>query len=97
MVGNRWSMESHKPFAHLKNDSRISAADTLISIDFAGKDVAMVTLKIGYPPFLYHDVLLLLRLSKPVAERQGSSAGWWIVAKSSDHEPWMENERRETS
>mmetsp|Transcript_14483 Transcript_14483/g.26230 ORF Transcript_14483/g.26230 Transcript_14483/m.26230 type:complete len:284 (-) Transcript_14483:2140-2991(-) len=97
MVGNRWFMESHKPFVHLKNDSRISAADTLISIDFAGKDVAMVTLKIGYPPFLYHDVLLLLRISKPVAERQGSSPGWWIVAKSSDHEQWMENEKRETS
>lgn len=94
MVENRWSMEFHAPFAHLKNDNRISSADTLVSVDFAGPEVAMVTLDIGYPPFLYHDVLLLLRLSQPVSEREGSSAGWWIVAKSSDNEPWMENERR---
>jgi len=92
MVKDRWSMDSHIPFAHLKNDPRISSADTLISVDIVGTNVAMVTLKIGYPPFLYHDVLLLLRVSQPVSQRKGSSAGWWIVAKSSDHEPWMENE-----
>ena len=94
LVVARWSMEAHVPYAHLKDDARISAADTLLSVDFAGPDVAMVTLKIGYPPFLYTDVLLLLRLALPVAERPDSKAGWWIVAKSSDHEPWMDNEAR---
>ena len=92
VVEKRWSMDAHAPFAHLKNDPRISSADSLVSVDFAGPNVAMVMINIGYPPFLYHDVLLLLRLSQPVSEREGSSAGWWIVAKSSDHEPWMENE-----
>ena len=48
-------------------------------------DVARVTLKIGYPPFLYHDVLLLLRLAHPLHGR----AGWWIVAKSSANTPLL--------
>lgn len=97
MVENRWSMEMYASFAYLKNDDRIAAADSIVSIDFAGPNVAMVTLNIGFPPFLYHDVLLLLRLTQPVVERLNSSAGWWIVAKSSDHEPWMECERVEKS
>lgn len=94
MVGNRWTMDTHRSFSHLKNDPRIAAADSLLSVDFAGPNVAMVTLDIGYPPFLYHDVLVLLRLSQPISKLSDSSDGWWIVAKSSDHEPWMESERR---
>jgi hypothetical protein len=74
--GARWSADPYTPYAHLRNDPRISAADTLVAIDFGGPDVAMVTLDIGYPPCLYHDVLLMLRLSQPVSGRPGSIAGW---------------------
>jgi hypothetical protein len=93
-VAKRWSNEVHRPYAHLKNDSRIAAADTLLSVDFASPDVAMVSLNIGYPPFLYTDVLLLLRLSQSVPERPDSNPGWWIVAKSSDNTPWMTDESK---
>jgi hypothetical protein len=94
MVENRWTMDPYRSFSHIKNDPRIAAADSLISADFAGPNMAMVTLDIGYPPFLYHDVLVLLRLSQPISKLSDSANGWWIVAKSSDHEPWMESERR---
>jgi hypothetical protein len=93
-VAMRWSNEVHEPYAHLMNDPRIAAADTLLSVDFASPNVAMVSLNIGYPPFLYDDVLLLMRLSQSVPERPDSNAGWWIVAKSSDNTPWMTDESK---
>lgn len=91
MVGTRWSSEKHKPWAHLSGDPRCSAQDKLLSIDFAGPNVAQVTLKIGYPPYLYHDVLLLLRVSMPIQGRDG----WWIVAKSSVNSPFLKDEAKE--
>ena len=83
-------MPSLCPPAHTQ-DARASAADTLLSIDVAGPSVARVTLKIGYPPFLYHDVLLLLRLRDQLHGR----AGWWIVAKSSVSSPLLAEEARQ--
>ena len=84
-VGTRWTSAKHRSWAHLKDDPRASAEDTLLSCDFASADVARVTLKIGYPPYLYHDVLLLLRLACPLKGRDG----WWIVAKSSASVPFL--------
>ncbi|KAL3911688.1 MAG: hypothetical protein SGPRY_008600 [Prymnesium sp.] len=85
MVKSRWSSPKHSPWAHMKDDPKARSEDTLVSIDFAGINVARVTLKIGYPPCLYHDVLLLLRVTKPINGR----AGWWIVAKSSANVPFL--------
>lgn len=86
-VENRWTMEPYVRFSHLKNDVRISAADSLVSVDFAGPNVAMVCLPISR-------CLAFASALTAVPERAESNAGWWIVAKSSDHEPWMKNERR---
>jgi len=85
-VGTRWSVPEHAKHAHLKDDPRAAACDSLISIDFAGPDVAFVVLKIGYPPFLYTDLLSLIKL-------EGSK--WWIVAKSSCNEPYLAEEAKE--
>jgi len=90
-VSGRWSSPKHLAWSHLQNDPRASSADTLLSIDFAGPNVARVTLKIGYPPFLYHDVLLMLRVSQPLCGR----AGWWIVAKSSANIPFLQEDTKQ--
>lgn len=89
-VGNRWELPVHRPYAHLKDDPRASAADTLLSIDFAGPGVCRAILRIGYPPFLYTDVLLLL-------EATGGSGSWWIVAKSSGNVPFLKEAARSES
>lgn len=52
--------------------------DRIISVDKVGPEVAMVKLTIGYPPVLYTDVLSMLRIK----------GKWWIIAKSSDKEPF---------
>lgn len=83
-VGRRWQRMPHAPYAHLKDDERISGGDTLVSVSFAGPRVARAILKVGYPPFLYTDVLLLLKLDDE----------WWIVAKSSANQPFFEDESR---
>jgi len=90
-VGSRWEVPMHKPFAHLRDDPRAAAVDTLLSVDLAGSKVARVLLNIGYPPCLYTDVLLLLKLSAPLNGRDG---GWWIVAKSSCNVPLLAGEAR---
>mmetsp|Transcript_17087 Transcript_17087/g.30499 ORF Transcript_17087/g.30499 Transcript_17087/m.30499 type:complete len:288 (-) Transcript_17087:696-1559(-) len=84
-VATRWTMDAHRPFAHLKDDFRVAACDTLLSLDFVGPAVARATLRIGFPPFLYTDVLLLLKLSAKCNGRDG----WWVVAKSSGHVPFL--------
>jgi len=88
-VENRWEMDIHKPWAHLKDDSRIGLADTLTSIDFAGPGVALVTLKVGYPPFLYTDFLSFCKLQ----DEDGKST-WWIAAKSSCNVPFLADEAK---
>jgi len=52
--------------------------DKIMSVDKAGPNVALIKLQIGYPPVLYTDVLSMLRLGDR----------WWIIAKSSDCEPF---------
>jgi len=88
-VGSRWQSDKHKHYAHLRGDARAAAADTLLSLDFAGPCVCRVMLRVGYPPFLYTDVLLLLKISAPLHGREG---GWWIVAKSSGNVPFLSDE-----
>jgi len=52
--------------------------DKIVSVDKAGPNVAVIKLQIGYPPVLYTDLLSMLRLGDR----------WWIIAKSSDNEPF---------
>ena len=47
----------------------------------ASPDFARVIVDVGFPPFLYKDVLCLR-----------SRGTWWIVAKSSRHVPFLANE-----
>lgn len=77
MVTNRYSMEVHQPFAHLKDS--VGEKSTLISIDFATPNVAMVTLKVGHPPYLWTDLLTCMKIGPQ----------WWIVHKSSCHEAFF--------
>ena len=94
-VATRWSMEAHAPYAHLKDDPRATSCDSLVSIDFAGPNVCRCILRIGYPPFLYTDVLLLLKQSQQQGdERADCAPGWWIVAKSSGNVPFLADERQ---
>lgn len=81
-VSGRYETEaSHQPYAHWKNDPRLETANSLLSIDFATSQLAMVVLKIGHPPFLWTDLLTCAQLSGD------DNARWWIVHKSSDCEP----------
>ena len=84
MVSERYSTTMHAPYAHLRDDPRVAAADSLLSVAFAAPDLCMVTLKVGHPPMLWTDVLTCARLG----ER------WWIVAKSSCSEPLLADEGR---
>ena len=63
-VTNRWQLPEHSQYAHLQNQpERVASQDTLLSIDFAGPNVAHASLRIGYPPVVYMDSLSLLRLA----------------------------------
>ena len=91
-VANRWSVDVHAPYAHLKDDPRAASADTLVSMDFIGPSACRVVLKVGFPPFLYTDVLLLLKLGAACGEGR-EEGGWWIVAKSSGNVPFMAEDK----
>ena len=81
-VSGRYETEEiHKPYAHLKNDPRLDDYNTMISIEFAGPQLAMVILKVGHPPFLWTDMLTCARI------RENGETKWWIMHKSSDSEP----------
>jgi len=84
LVRDRWSLPQHEPYAHLRADPRAEAADTLLGVEFAGPDLALATLRVGFPPFLYTDVLTLARL--------GSE--WMIVAKTSMSAAFLVDERK---
>jgi len=88
-VAERWTRPDlpHVKYDHLRDDPRAAAGDELLSVDFAGPDVALVTLRVGYPPLLYTDFLTMLRLHEDVGR-----SGWWIVAKSSCNEPFLAGE-----
>jgi hypothetical protein len=87
-VTHRYSQEEiHIPYAHLQNDPRAAERDTLLSIDFATADLAMVTLKVGHPPFLWTDILTCAKIN----------GQWWIVHKSSCSEPFLVDLKQELS
>jgi len=71
--------ERHIPYAYLQNDPRVVAGDSLLAVEFATPDLAMVTLKVGHPPFLWTDLLTCAKLN----------GQWWIVHKSSCSEPFL--------
>jgi len=89
-VEKRWEMDIHKAWSHLKDDPRIASGDTLLGVDFAGPKEALVTLKVGYPPFLYTDFLSFCKLG------EGEAAQWWITAKSSCNVPFLAEEGKQT-
>jgi hypothetical protein len=79
-VTHRYSQEEmHIPYAHLQNDPRAAERDSLLCIDFATSDLAMVTLKVGHPPCLWTDILTCAKIN----------GQWWIVHKSSCCEPFL--------
>jgi len=84
MVNDRYSTPMHAPYAHLRDDPRVAAEDTMIGVTFAAPDVCMVMLKVGHPPMLWTDVLTCARID----------GNWWIVAKSSCNEPLLKDEAR---
>lgn len=79
------------PYKHLRADPRIAAADTLVSLDFAGPGAALATVKIAVPPRLYTDFLSMVYLPGGVPDVE-SKPGWWIVSKSCSWVPFMEEE-----
>lgn len=87
----KWDKPVHVPYKHLRTDPRIAAADTLVSLDFAGPGVALATVKIATPPRLYTDFLSMVYLPGGVPDVD-SKPGWWIVAKSFSWVPFMEDE-----
>jgi hypothetical protein len=82
-VANRYKQEeAHRPYAHLQNDpcGAVGRQDSLLAVEFAASgDVAMVTLRVGHPPFLWTDLLTCAKI-------QGQ---WWICHKSSCNEPFL--------
>ena len=60
------------------NDPAALTFDKITSVDKASPNVALIKLQIGYPPILYTDFLSMLRID----------GRWWIIAKSSDSEPF---------
>jgi hypothetical protein len=86
MVSNRYSSDVHSPFKHLQDDARVKEGDSMMGVDFGTSSLAMVTLKVGHPPFLWTDVLACALL-----KNEGDDGGgkWWIVAKSSSSEPFL--------
>lgn len=81
-VAKRYQEGPHLPYAHLKDDPRTSSQDSLLGIEFASRDVAMVTLRVGHPPFLWTDLLTCAKLD----------GQWWICHKSSCNHPFLEDE-----
>ena len=82
MVQHRYTAEDlpHKPFSHLLHLPLLSSCDSLQAIEFVTPELAIVTLKVGHPPFLWTDLLTCALLEE---------GRWWIVHKSSENEPFL--------
>jgi hypothetical protein len=81
-VSNRYTSERpHIPYAQFRHDPRAACGDELLAMEFATPYVAMVTLKVGHPPFLWTDLLTCAQLGTK----------WYIVHKSSTSEPFLVN------
>jgi len=79
MVRTRWATPKHAPYAHLKDDPRLAARDSIFFVKFLAPNAAVVKLAVGFPPVLYTDLLFF-------AHTAGS---WKIVAKSSVNLPFL--------
>ena len=91
----------HRPFAHLLDSKEhvhlLGACDSLQDIDFVTPDMALVTLRVGHPPFLWTDLLTCARLASGHDNGTGgggtdggtSDGRWWIVHKSSENVPFL--------
>jgi len=86
-VEMRYTSDAHSPYKHLQRDPRVKEGDSLMGVDFGTPSLAMVTLKVGHPPFLWTDVLTCAFLK--IGNTKGGEKKWWIVAKSSSNEPFL--------
>ena len=93
MVQYRYEKVSpHLPFAHLKHAVEMTGRqDSLLSIVFATPTLAMVTLRIGHPPFLWTDLLTCAKI-----RADDNDGRWWIVHKSSENEPFLLDQAQST-
>ena len=94
----------HYAYRHLlqtdKNDQGlvVSQGDSILSVEFASPVIALVTLRVGHPPFLWTDLLTVAKLSSSwkgdddksnsdtaaqQQQQQQQQPQWWIVHKSS--------------
>lgn len=80
-VERRWELSQHSPYAHLAQDDRLGAADTLLELSFAGPCAALATIQLGFPPLMYTEVLSLLRV-RPDAAGGGADPRWMVVGSS---------------
>ena len=91
MVTHRYERPPHAAFRHLQENDHsrrvVASQDSLLAVDFATPTLALVTLKVGHPPYLWTDYLT-------VAALDGGGQKWWIVHKSSCHERFLEDERK---
>jgi hypothetical protein len=104
MVEHRYESPMHAPYAHLQHETALlSQTDSLLAVDFCTPDVALVTLRVGHPPFLWTDVLTCAKLpgTGPTTTANGDheeekedGQRWWIVAKSSESEPFLLDQAR---
>jgi hypothetical protein len=83
MVSNRWTMTKHVPYAHLKDDPVLQQSDQLLGVTMLGQNHAIVKCTVGFPPFLYTDVLFFARVLEEEHDQ------WWIVHKSSVNDPYL--------
>lgn len=86
MVTNRWSSPKHKAYAHLKDDPRLAQADSLLSVSLAGPRLAVVKLRVVFPPVAFTDLLTYSKFPDGV---------WKIIAKSTNSEPFLKDEALE--
>lgn len=85
MVASRFTNPKHAPYAHLREDPRVMAHDSIYSVQFVGPTTAVVKLTVAFPPVLYYDLLFFALLP--------TTKTWCIIAKSSVHVPFLEDER----
>ncbi|KAJ8611431.1 hypothetical protein CTAYLR_009014 [Chrysophaeum taylorii] len=88
MVAGRWNNPIHAPYAHLKDDPRLPAHDSINSIQFVGPATAVVKLAVAFPPVLYTDLLFFALLPTGTS----GARTWRIVAKSSVSVPFLADE-----
>ena len=91
MVTNRWNSPKHSKWAHLKADPRIAQADALLSVAIALPRLAVVKLRVTFPPVCLYDFLTYAKF--PADDKSGPV--WRIVAKSTINEPFLVDEQQE--